>query len=223
MNASIDLAHFSAPIFLIVSILYFTFYAPAPLSNIRHLFTTSTQRAKAVYLALTSPLAAFPTPIIKEISHPCTEPTEPVRQFTSERRKNVPSLPDGLAHCINSFEQYPFLAKHVLQRKHARYASQTPEQKALSNQLDYAAHFEKAEKGIEVNAQFSKQVARIAREHYQIGSQVLEDEKDADLGVVNLAFGHLSRDWSSQGARERQAVFPSVLGGLQQHFGGNER
>jgi hypothetical protein len=223
MNFSIDLVHFSALIFFIVSPLYFNFYGPAPLSNIRHLFTTSTQRAKAVYLALTSPLAASSAPIIKEVSNTCTEPTEPVRHFTSEGRKNAPSLPDGLAHCINSFEQYPFLAKHVLQRKYMRYTSQTPDQKALSNKLDYAAHFQKAEKGIEVNAQFSRQIARIAREDYQIGSQVLEDEEDADLGVVNLAFGHLSRDWSSQGARERQAVFPSVLGGLQQHFGGNER
>jgi hypothetical protein len=167
MNFPIVLVHFSALIIIIVPPLYFTFYAPAPLSNIRHLFTTSTQRAKAVYLALTSPLAASPAQIIKEISRTYTEPTEPVRQFTSERRKNVPSLPDGLAHCINSFEQYPFLAKHVLKRKYTLHVSQTPEQKALSNELDYTAHFDKAEKGIEVNAQFSKQIARIAREDYQ--------------------------------------------------------
>jgi hypothetical protein len=162
-------------------------------------------------------------PIIKEIARTYTGPTKPVCQFTSERRKDVPSPPDGLAHCINSFEQYPFLAKHVPQRKYTRYASQTPEQKALNKELNYVAHLDKAEKVIEVNAQFSKQIAHIAREDYQIGSQVLGDEEDADLGVAGLAFGHLSRDRIIQGARKRQAVFSSVLGGLQQHFGRNER
>lgn len=222
MGTSAYLTRFLALLFVIVLPLYLALYIPTSLSDIRLLFTTITQRAKAVHVALTSPLAGSPASVFKETSKASTERAEPVRTPIGERRRNNFSLPDGLAHCINSFEQYPFLAKHVLQRKYARYAKQTPEQKALSDKLDYAAHFEKAKKGIEVNAQFSEQIVRIARETYHTGPQALEDEEDADYGVVSLAFGHLSRDWSSQGARERQAVFPSVLDGLQQHFGGNE-
>jgi hypothetical protein len=222
MGTSI-LTRFLALLFCIILPLYLALYAPTSLSDIRLLFTSITQRAKAVHVALTSPLAPSPVSIFKEAPETSTELAEPVRAPTGGKRTKEPPLPDGLAHCINSFEQYPVLAENVLQRKYARYAKQTPEQKALSKKLDYATHFEKARKGIDVNAQFSEQIARIAREIYHTGLQALEDEEDAEFGVVSLAFGHLARDWSSQGARERQAVFPSILDGLQQHFGGNGR
>ncbi|KAK8069871.1 hypothetical protein PG994_006487 [Apiospora phragmitis] len=100
-------------------------------------------------------------------------------------------------------EQYAFLAEQVLQRKYTRYSKQTPEQKAISKKLGYPAHFEKARIGIEVNARFSEQIAQIAREDYRTGSRALEDDEDAEFGVVDLTFGHISRDWSTQGVKER--------------------
>lgn len=102
-----------------------------------------------------------------------------------------------------------------------RYAKQTPEQKTLSDKLKYVAQFQKFREGIEVNTRFSEQVARVARENYHTGPQAQEHEEGAGFGVISLACGHLSRDWSIQGAIERQAVFPSVLDGLKQHFGEN--
>lgn len=221
MGISIYLTPFLAFLFCTILSVYLVRHDPKSLFDISLLFATITQRAKAVHVALTSPLVASPMSIFEEASEPFIEPAELVRAPIGGITKKQPSLPDGLAHCINSFEQYPFLAKHVLHRKYARYAKQPPEQKALSDKLDYAAHFEKAKEGIDVNTKFLELVARIAREDYHTGQQALEDEDDADFGVASLAFGHLSRDWSSQGARERQAVFPTVLDGLQQHFDGN--
>jgi carnosine N-methyltransferase len=220
------LSRFLALLFFIAFPLYIAIRGPASLSDIAFLLSSLSERAEALHIELTSPLAAPSAPISTEVFKTSTEPTKPtkpVRAPESGRRKRYPSLIDGLAHCINSFEQYSFLAEKVLQRKHARYSKQTPAQKAISNNLGYPAHFEKARKGIEVNARFSEKIAQIAREDYHTGAQALEDHEEAEFGVVDLAFGHLSRDWSTQGAKERQAVFPPVLGGLEQHFGGNGR
>lgn len=223
MRTSLYLSRFLALLVCIVFPLYLAIRGSASLSDIAFLLSSLSERAEALHVELTSPLAAPPAPISKEVFEASTEPAKPVSAPKGGRRKRYPSLPDGLAHCINSFEQYPFLAEQVLQRKHARYSKQTPAQQAISNKLGYPAHFEKARKGIEVNARFSEKIAQIAREDYHTGPRALEDNEDAEFGVVDLAFGHLSRDWSTQGAKERQAVFPPVLGGLEQHFGGNGR
>ncbi|PWY94453.1 methyltransferase-like protein [Aspergillus sclerotioniger CBS 115572] len=214
---------FLALLLCIVFPLYLAIRGSASLSDIAVLLSSLSERAEALHIALTSPLAAPPAPIFKEAFEAFAEPAKPVRATQDGRRKRYPSLPDGLAHCINSFEQYPFLAEQVLQRKHARYSKQTPAQKAISNKLGYPAHFEQARNGIKVNARFSEKIAQIAREDYHTGPRALEDIEDAEFGLVNLAFGHLSRDWSTQGAKERQAVFPPVLDKLEQHFGGKGR
>ncbi|KAJ5441863.1 hypothetical protein N7445_004870 [Penicillium cf. griseofulvum] len=221
MHTSIYLSRFLALLLCIVFPLYIAIRGSASLSDIAFLLSSLSSRAEALHAEITSPLAAPPEPIFKEAFEASAEPAKPVRTPNGGRRKRDTSLPDGLAHCINSFEQYPFLAEKVLQRKHARYSKQTPAQKVISNNLGYPAHFEKARKGIEVNARFSEKIAQIAREAYHTGPLALEDNEDAEFGVVDLAFAHLSRDWSTQGVKERQAVFPPVLDGLEQHFGGN--
>ncbi|KAG9258585.1 methyltransferase-like protein [Emericellopsis atlantica] len=174
----------------------------------------------SLYLALRSNILlseiALTLSSISEGAEPST-----VRVPNESRRKRHASLPNGLAHCINSFEQYPFLAEQIIQRKYGRFAKQTPAQKALSNKLGYAEHFTKAREGIETNAQFTNKVARIAREKYHTGPQALGATDDADFGLVDMTFGHLSRDWTSQGTRERQAVFPPILDGLNRHFNVN--
>ena len=223
---SIFLSRLLALLLCIVFPLYLAIRGSASLSDIAFLLSSLSERVEAASGAVSgeaAPLAAPQAPFSEGAFEASAEPAKAVRTPEGERRKIYPSLPDGLAHCINSFEQYPFLAEQVLQRKYARYSKQTPAQKAISNKLGYPAHFEKARKGIEVNAQFSQKIAQIAREDYHTGPQALENNEDAEFGVVDLAFGHLSRDWSTQGAKERQAVFPPVLSGLEQHFGGNGR
>ncbi|KAK8023791.1 carnosine N-methyltransferase [Apiospora rasikravindrae] len=217
------LSRLVALLLCIVFPLYLAIRGSASLSDIALLFSSLSERAEALHVALISPLVAPPSLNSQEAFKAPGEPARPVRSPKGGKEKRYPTLPDGLAHCINSFEKYPFLAEQVLQRKYTRYAKQTPAQKSMSRKLGYPAHFEKARKGIEVNARFSEQIAQIAREGYRTGPRALEDEEDAEFGLVDLAFAHLSRDWSSQGAKERQAVFPPVLAGLEQHFGGNER
>ncbi|KAF1953770.1 methyltransferase-like protein [Byssothecium circinans] len=219
MRTSIYLTRFLTLLLCVVFPLYIALHASACLSDIELLLSSLSERV-ALQTALTSLLAAPPTPISKEALEASAELAKLVRPLKGERRTEHRPLPEGLAHCINSFEQYPLLAEQVLQRKYARFAKQTPAQKAISNKLSYPAHFENARKGIEVNSRFSEQIAQMAREHYHTGPRALEDEEDAEFGVVDLVFGHLSRDWSAQGAKERQAVFPPVLDGLEQHFGG---
>jgi hypothetical protein len=199
--------------------LYFSLRSPTSSSDIRIFLSDLSKRAEAVHVALVSPVISSAVSIPKETLKIPVERVKSLRGSKAGRRKQYPSLPGGLAHCINSFEQYQSLAERVLERKHARYAKQTYTQKAISNKLGYPAHFDKAKKGIEVNALFSEQIAQIARKTYRTGFRALEDEEDAEFGVVDLAFGHLVRDWTVQGARERQAVFPPILDGLEQHFG----
>lgn len=221
MRTSTYLTRFLTLLFCLVFPLYLALRASATLSDIRILLSSLAERTEALHFALASTHAASVVPISKQAFEASAKPARPVRAPIHERKKEY--LPDGLAHCINSFEQYSLLAEQVLQRKHARYAKQTPAQKAMSNKLGYPAHFEKARKGIEVNARFSEQIAQIARETYHTGPYSLENEDDADFGLVDLVFAHLSRDWSTQGATERQAVFPPVLDRLDQHFVSNGR
>jgi hypothetical protein len=199
--------------------LYFSLRSPTSSSDIRIFLSDLSKRAEAVHVALVSPVTSPAVSVPKETLKIPVERVKSLRAPVGGRKKQYPSLPGGLAHCINSFEQYQSLAERVLERKHARYAKQTYTQKAISNKLGYPAHFDKAKKGIEVNALFSEQIAQIARKTYRAGFRALEDEEDAEFGVVDLAFGHLVRDWTVQGVKERQAVFPPVLDGLEQHFG----
>jgi hypothetical protein len=194
----------------IVFPIYIALNASSWLSDVGPLLSPLSERAKAVHVALTSPLA---TPL----AAPIAGPRAPI-----SKKSYLSSLPDGIAHSINSLEQYPFLAEEVLQRKHARYAKQTPAHKAICNKLGYPAHFENARKGIDVNAHFAQKVAQMAREAYSTGARALEDEEEAEYGLVNEMFGHLVRDWSTQGAKERQIAFPPLLDGLEQHFGSRE-
>lgn len=223
MGTSLYPNRFVALLLCIIFPLYLAFRGFASLSDIALLLSSLSERAEVLHVALTSPLAAPPAPIFREAFEVSTEPAKPVRAPEGGTRKKYPSLPDELAHCINSFEQHAYLAEQVLQRKYARYAKQTPAQKAISNKLGYPAHFEEARKGIKVNAQFSEQIAQISRESYHTGPRPLEDSEDAELALVGHAFAHLSRDWSTQGAKERQAVFPPILGSLEQYFGGDRR
>ncbi|KAL8900207.1 MAG: hypothetical protein Q9207_005810, partial [Kuettlingeria erythrocarpa] len=221
MRTSYYLTRFLTLLLCVVFPLYLALRASAWLSDVRSLFSPLSERAKALHVVLTSPLTAARASFSKEALEASPEPAEPVRAPESGRRKeHLSSLPDGLAHCINSLEQYPFLAEQVLQRKHARYAKQTPAQQTISNKLGYPAHFEKAREGIEVNARFSQQLAQMTREDYRTGPRSLEDAEEAEFGVVNQMFGHLVRDWSTQGAKERQTAFPPVLDALEQHSGG---
>ncbi|TDZ36776.1 Carnosine N-methyltransferase [Colletotrichum spinosum] len=216
MYTPICLSRLLALFLCIVFPLYLASRGSNSLSDVARLLSNLAQRTEALHVALTSPLARPSASIARPVVESSAEPNKITRSSKDERL-----LADGLAHAINSFEQYASLAEQVLQRKHARYVKQTPAQKALSRKLDYPAHFDKARQGINKNAHFSEQIAQIAREHYSTGQGALEDPEDAELGLVNLAFSHLSRDWSAQGAKERHVAFPPLLAALEQHFGGN--
>ncbi|KAF0316965.1 hypothetical protein GQ607_015762 [Colletotrichum asianum] len=202
MHTSICPSRFLALSLFIVFPLYLAIRGSSSLSDVAVVISSLSSRAEALHVALTSSIATTPAPTSQTFESSC----EYAGPEGGKKHRYSP-LPDGLAHAITSFEKYSLLAERVLQRKHARYSKQSSAQKALSNKLGYPAHFEKARQGIDVNAQFTEQVAQIARAHYPIDPQAaLEDHEDAEFGL---------------GKKERQAVFPPVLAGLEQHFGEN--
>lgn len=219
MQASISRCRFLALLFCGAFPVYLAIRGCESLSDVAFALSSLAEHTEALHVRLASRLAAPPTAICKEHIEPSAESADAGLKSRGRRRQGYLSLPDGLANCINSFEQYPFLADQELERKYARYSKQTPAQKAISNKLGYTEHFEKAVKGIEVNSQFLGTIAQIARANYQTGPWMLEDRDDADYGLADLAIGHLMRDWSPQGAKERQAVFPPILDAIEQHFG----
>lgn len=223
MCTSKNFNRFLTVLLCIVFPIYLAVHNPTLSSDFKIFLSTLPERARAVYVALSSPLPDVPLPLFRELPQPSAKVARASRTVRTRERRRYPSLPNGLAHCINSFEQYSFPAEQVLERKLERYEKQTPAQKAISNKLGYPSHFEKAREGIEVNAKFTDQVAHIARKTYRTGPHALEDEEAAAFGIVDLAFGHLSRDWSAQGAKERRAAFPPILDGLKNHFGDHER
>ncbi|KAF3798336.1 Carnosine N-methyltransferase [Colletotrichum gloeosporioides] len=214
MHTSIYPSRFLALSLFIVFPLYLAIRGSSSLSDVAVVLSSLSSRAEALHISLTSPIAATPAPTNQTVE----SSGEPAGSKSGKQHRQS-SLPNGLAHAITSFEQYPLLAERALHRKHTRYSKQTSAQKAISNKLGYPTHFEKARQGIDANARFTEQIAQIARAHYHTGPQALGDDEDAEFGLVDLAFGHLSRDWSPQGVKERLAVFPPVLAGLQEHFG----
>ncbi|KAM3506372.1 hypothetical protein MY11210_007579 [Beauveria gryllotalpidicola] len=214
MRTSTYLSQCLALLLCFIFPLYFAIRGSASWNDIAIVLSSLSERVEALHGELIFWRFSAPVPISEKELDASVEPQ-------GMEKEEKPSLPNGLAHCIYSFEQYPFLAEQVLQRKHARYSKQAPAQKAISDKLGYNAHFKKSRKGIEINARFLEKVAQVAREDYHTGLQALEDRGEAEFGVVDMAMGHLTRDWSTQGAKERQAVFPAILDGLEQHLGRN--
>ncbi|ATY66307.1 hypothetical protein A9K55_001987 [Cordyceps militaris] len=212
MRTSIYLSQCLALLLCFIFPLYFAIRGSASWTDIQILFSSLVERVEALHGGPISWRSSASVPISEKELDASVEPR-------GTRKKKKPSLPDGLAHCIYSFEQYPFLAEQVLQRKHARYSKQAPAQRAICDKLGYNAHFKKSREGIETNARFAGKIAQAAREDYHTGLQALDGRGDAEFGVVDMAMGHLSRDWSTQGAKERHAVFAAIIGGLEQHFG----
>lgn len=219
MRTSIYISRFLILLPCVIFPLYHFIRASALLPDIAVALSSLSESTEAIHIELSSLIATRRAPFSKEHSAASVEPAKVVQGAKRVKKDSFPSLPEGLAHSINSFEQYPLLAEQVLKRKYARYSKQPPSKKAISDKLGYNMHFERARDGIEVNAQLLTNIAQIARSTYHIGSWDLEDGEDADFGLVDLALGHLLRDWSTQGARERQAVFPPILGALEEHFG----
>ncbi|KAK1634187.1 methyltransferase-like protein [Colletotrichum phormii] len=193
--------------------LYLALRGSGSLSDVTLFLSKLSLRAEALHVALNAPLDIPPPSISKA---PVGASARPAKLASESFHPASTSQLD-----INSFEQYSSLAQGVSQRKYARYNWQTPAQKLMSNKLGYPEHFEKATEGINANARLSEQIAQISRKHYQTGPGALTHEDDADFGLVDLTFGHLSRDWSSHDVTERLATFPPVLAGLEQHFGEN--
>ncbi|KAM3548243.1 hypothetical protein MY1884_009260 [Beauveria asiatica] len=214
MRTSIYLSQCLALLLCFIFPLYLAIRGSASWTDIEILFSSLSKRVEFLHGELISWRFSAPVPISEKELDASVE-------HQDIKKEKKPTLPDGLAHCIYSFEQYPFLAEKVLQRKHARYSKQAPAQKAISDKLGYNEHFKKSRKGIETNTRFSGKIAHVARKDYHTGLQALENRGNAEFGVVDMAMGHLSRDWSTQGAKERQAVFPAILGGLEQHLGRN--
>jgi carnosine N-methyltransferase len=198
---------------------FLAIHASTLLSDIGHLLISLSERAEAFRIAFINTHASPSTGNVPDAIKGSSQSRNTTHVPVVGKKKQGRALPDGLAHTINSFEQYSTFANAILQRKHSRYAKQSPAHIAISNKLGYADHFANARKGIEVNAQFANKIAHIARETYKTGPRSLHGGNDAEFGLVDLAFGHLSRDWSAQGAKERRAVIPPILNGLEKHFG----
>lgn len=220
MNTSASPARFFIVFTVIILPIYLALYGSWCLSSITLVLSTLSAHAESLCAVLNYPLSGFCFPNSTEVFGVLPNSTNIVGDAEGRRTKH-PALPYGLANCINSFEQYPVLAENMIQRRHARFVKQSPTQKLISNKLGYAMHFEKTKKGIKANAQFTDHIAQVGRELYNTGQQELEDMEDADFGLVNLAFGHLLRDWSAQGMVERQTVFPPIIAGLEEYFGNN--
>lgn len=219
MKTSTTISRLLTILVCIVFPFYIAIRASTLLSDIGHLLISLSERAESFRIALINTHATPSTSDVAGTFKASAQPRNTTYGPIAGKKKQKNALPDGLAHTINSFEQYSFLASSVLQRKHTRYAKQSPAHIAISKKLGYDEHFARARKGIETNALFSEKVAQVGRDTYKIGSKSLHRESDAEYGLVDLAFGHLSRDWSAQGAKERQTVIPPILDGLVKHFG----
>ncbi|KAJ5038511.1 methyltransferase-like protein [Bipolaris maydis] len=143
---------------------YFALRGPACLSDVALTLSTLSACAENLHLALSSPPGRIPMQMSPEDLATAVTSIKSMNVSRDCRSTEHPILPNGVATAISSFEKYPLLASNAIQRKHGGYSKQSSKEKLISNKLGYSLHFEKARKGIEMNARLTGQVAQLGRE-----------------------------------------------------------
>lgn len=136
-----------------------------------------------------------------------------LRGFLSPRYSKQVYGPFSLQKAYESYTKYSRLSASELVHKRATYNSLSRAHKRLGNKLGYSEKLNKLQYVIDLNAVVTEGIAELARKELQVDDV---HTGTGDLGRVRESLKHFIRDWSEEGARERNRIFEPILNVLSQ-------
>ncbi|KAK4056496.1 hypothetical protein OIO90_002343 [Microbotryomycetes sp. JL221] len=128
--------------------------------------------------------------------------------------------PSDLAIAIRSFSDYSFAQQKIANGRYAAWEKMSAKHRLLGRKLDWKTKLEQIEDAIEDNAKLTDELATIGMEVANktgelVGLRSMFARQD---GRVIEVLKHFVRDWSDEGKRERDALFPPILDALKAEF-----
>ena len=130
-----------------------------------------------------------------------------------------------LLEALRGFSSYAQLQQAELDRLEKLYGHASKQQRALlEREIGYGKRFTRVRELIAKNQELCDAVVRNALEFYQVDQGELDSHveqmkkagRSADRVSVSQALKHLVRDWSAEGANERDAAFPCISRALSE-------
>ncbi|KAF9459394.1 N2227-like protein-domain-containing protein [Collybia nuda] len=136
-----------------------------------------------------------------------------LRGFLSLRYSKPFYGPFSLQKAYQSYAKYSRLSANEFSHKRTAYNSLSRTHKRLGHKLGYPEKLNKLQYVTDLNAVITEGIAEVARKDLQVDDI---HTGPGDLGRVREALKHFIRDWSEEGARERDRIFEPILTVLSQ-------
>ncbi|KAG5642542.1 hypothetical protein DXG03_002580 [Asterophora parasitica] len=117
--------------------------------------------------------------------------------------------PFSLQRAYQSYSQYSRLSAYEISRKHVAYSTLGRAHRRLGNKIGYPAKLDKLKYVTDLNAVVTEGIAGLAAK--ELGVSESFAGHGAELGRVREALKHFVRDWSEEGAEEREKIFRPIL------------
>lgn len=127
--------------------------------------------------------------------------------------KPSPTRPLSLENAYQSYTQYSRLSNSEQFYRQASYNGLCRAHKRLGNKIGYPAKLDKLKAVTDLNSTITDGIAELAAKQFNLQAA---PAVGGDLGRVRESLKHFVRDWSEEGARERQRIFLPILDVLRQ-------
>ncbi|KAM0788657.1 hypothetical protein ACM66B_002759 [Microbotryomycetes sp. NB124-2] len=134
----------------------------------------------------------------------------------------VISKPSDLAVAVRSFADYSFAQQRIANARYAAWERMSPRHRLIGHKLKWTQKLDRIEDAIEDNAKVTDELAALGMELAQQTGEVvgLRSMFSRQDGRVVEVLKHFVRDWSDEGKRERDQLFPPILDELKTRVSG---
>ena len=148
------------------------------------------------------PVALFATALTTTVSW------SHLRDFFRVKLRKPSFEPFSLNKAHQSYSNYRRLAKSEITSRRAIYNTLGRGHQRLGNAIGYTEKLDILKLITEENASIIEKIAGLAAAEYGLGNPGAGNE---DIGRVRESLEHLIRDWSTDGAMEREKIFRPIL------------
>ncbi|KAF8190774.1 N2227-like protein-domain-containing protein [Pholiota molesta] len=123
----------------------------------------------------------------------------------------------SLERAYHSFSQYARLSANELSRMRSSYAKLSRSNKNIGYKIGYPKKLDRLRDATSLNATLVDGIVELAIEEFpSLKEEPVIDTNFADLGRVRESLKHFVRDWSEEGANERNRIFAPIINLLAQ-------
>lgn len=119
-------------------------------------------------------------------------------------------------NAFSSYRRYRQLCAVELSRMRTSYSSIGRTHKRIGYDIGYPAKLNTLHEITQSNARITDAIARLAADEFDVGDSPIGNVGPSDLARVREALKHFVRDWSTEGAHERDIIFTPILEVLRQ-------